>query len=488
VGAREKLAGLAARAFEGLFLSFLPGLAGPSRGVKERWRAAARAAGLARVQEDSEGVAGWAGPFEVRLTRYEDRGSSGTRIRVSGPGMPCGLTIRPEGLATRLRAVRGTREVETGHEVFDAKAWIEGDSTLARAVLGSEARRAIGALFDGRLDRSGRSPFFATGAVEDGVLRVDVADTIPREPASPLRDEVNGLPPAGHAYLDPLSHLPDVLSEVLALARRLGRPCDLAQRLADNLKTEPVAGVRRLALLTLAREFAAHPGSREALRAALLDPDAEVRLQAGIVLGAEGRETLVALAAGEGAEDATTAGAVVALGWHLTLDQSLAVLRHALRTRREGTARACLLALGRRRGQAAIGAIGAVLAVEGPGLAVAAAEALGEGADAAAEAPLVGALASPFAAVRSAAARSLGRVGTTAAVAPLKALEARDSAARVAARQAVAQIQARARGAAPGQLSLAGAESGALSLADGEAGRVSLADEGGRRAPPAGAE
>jgi len=81
--------------------------------------------------------------------------------------------------------------------------------------------------------------------------------------------------------------------------------------------------------------------------------------------------------------------------------------------------------------------------------------------------------------VRVAAARALGRVGTTGAVLPLKGLEARDGAARAATRQAIALIQSRVAGAAPGQLSLAGGESGQLSLATEEQGRLSLADPSG---------
>ena len=68
-------------------------------------------------------------------------------------------------------------------------------------------------------------------------------------------------------------------------------------------------------------------------------------------------------------------------------------------------------------------------------------------------------------------------MGTTAAVLPLKEREARDGAVRAAARQAIAQIQSRAKGAAPGQLSLADGESGQLSLASGEEGGLSLAGD-----------
>jgi HEAT repeat protein len=92
---------------------------------------------------------------------------------------------------------------------------------------------------------------------------------------------------------------------------------------------------------------------------------------------------------------------------------------------------------------------------------------------------LLEALRSDELAVSVAAARALGRAGTVAAVPALR--EATSSGVRgemrSAARQAIAEIQARLTGAEPGQLSLAGAEAGALSLAGGEPGRLSLAEE-----------
>jgi hypothetical protein len=71
----------------------------------------------------------------------------------------------------------------------------------------------------------------------------------------------------------------------------------------------------------------------------------------------------------------------------------------------------------------------------------------------------------------------------TAAVAPLKEVAERHRQAEFqrAARQAVAEIQARQPGASPGQLSLASPEAGQLSLANVEAGRLSFpAGEPGR--------
>ena len=262
---------------------------------------------------------------------------------------------------------------------------------------------------------------------------------------------------------------------MLGLARRLETPEDVPRRLAENLRTETVAGVRSQILVTLARELATHPATREALLAAREDPDAEVRLRAGIALGPEGREVLLRVAGGEGAEDVATERAVLALGVSLTIDEAQDVLRKALRTRREATARACLRVLGQHRGAGVVATLARVMAVERPELAAVAAESLGTTGDALAQTPLLAGLGSPHASVQVAAARALGQLGTIAAVLPLKEREARGGAVRAVARQAIAEIQARAQGAAPGQLSLADGEPGRLSLAPGEAGQLSLA-------------
>ena len=76
----------------------------------------------------------------------------------------------------------------------------------------------------------------------------------------------------------------------------------------------------------------------------------------------------------EGAEDATPERAVLALGFYLTTEEAGGILRSALRTRRETTARACLRALGQRRGAGVVATLAKVVAVEKPELAAVAAE------------------------------------------------------------------------------------------------------------------
>ena len=443
-----------------------------ARARARQWREAARAAGLAGVEESGGALVGWAGRLRVRLSSYGSGKVYGTRITVSGEGLPSDLTVRPEGADTLLQSVRGVREIEIGHDAFDAAAWVQGGPALVRAVLDSANRRAIRALFEGRLERPGLSPFWAVGRIDEGVLCVDVPEVTP--PTTSESPEPAGGWAVGNDFVGGLDRCQEVLPAVLALARRLQTPANVPRRLAENLKTEPVAGVRRQCLTTLAREFPSHPATREALLAAREDPDADVRVRAGIALGLEGRETLLAVARGEGAEDETTERAVEGLGEHLAPEEARDILKNALRTRREATARACLLSLGRGGGEETIATLARVLAIEKGPLASAAADALGLTGDPSAESPLVAALESPHAAVRAAAARALGRVGTVAAVEALKEAEDRDRETRAAARQAIAEIQARAKGAAPGQLSLAEGESGALSFTDGEAGRLSL--------------
>ena len=106
-----------------------------------------------------------------------------------------------------------------------------------------------------------------------------------------------------------------------------------------------------------------------------------------------------------------------------------------------------------------------------------------------AESLAIEALRSDAPPVRTAGARALGRLGTVGAVAALHEAMNRGELPRGAGRQAIAGIQSRLAGAAPGQLSLAGGEAGALSLADGEPGRLSLADDEPETSqPPQGRE
>ena len=450
------------------------------------WHNAAGAVGLTAVElRESFGIpsrlTGRSGPLEVTLERYRrGKHETGTRITIAGMGHGLsGLSLRREGLATAFEKVVGEREIELGDPAFDAELFVQGSAPLARALLDAETRSLLAGLLRGHVPVSGGT-VPARVSLSGGVLRADLQE----RPFSP-----------------PGARLPEVLATLRTVARRLVAPADIALRLAENLRSEPAAGVRLQGLLMLLREYGNHPAAREALLAARADPSAEIRLRAGIALGDEGRELLVELAGAESGEDACAAGAVAALADALPLERTGEILARALRSRRIATARACIERLGRGGGAAAIATLAQVLVLESGELGVAAAQALGAAGQPAGQAPLVTALAAAPLAVRAAAAAALGKIGDVAAVPALRtaaASAAADGALKRAVRQAVAEIQSRLAGAAPGQLSLVaeGAEAGRLSLADtggGAAGRLTLIDpafgerlEGGEvdRTPP----
>jgi HEAT repeat protein len=455
---------------------------------RQLWRRAARLSELASVEESAAALTGRKGRFEVRLESWSDNGQ-GTRIVVSGlrSGHDASLSLQPE----RWRwSGPDPREVDIGDEDFDRAVSVQGSPTLARAVLDATTRRAVAGLVRGNMPVPGRTPLRITGELGDGELRILVPEaTVYRIDASEDK-----LVETSRGFLAPEERLPEVLQFGLNLASRVDEPGDVARRIAQNTAHEPEPRVRESNLLALVREFPDSPATRETLLAALEDPDAVVRLQAGIALRQQGqaqlddhlvrvsRDVLRALAAGEGAEDATSARAMAALGTDLSGEEAQLILHDALRTRRTATATACLGVLAARGGAEAIRAMAKVLAVERDELAAAAADALSQTGDPKAEEPLLRALSDGSRAVQLSALRALGRVGSSSSVASLREAESGGGEMRRAARQAVAEIQARlaeAAGAAPGQLSLAGGEAGQVSLAgEDAAGRLTLVGEG----------
>jgi hypothetical protein len=394
------------------------------------WRLAATTSALSNVnvfEGDLFGgasVSGDSGALHVRLEGYR-RGKyeHGTKIVIRGPGDGAGaLWLRREGLRTAIEErVIGEREIELGDPAFDDEFFVQGQLPLALAILSPETRRRVAGLLRGRVAVPGREPVDVSASLSRGVLEVRVKES--------------GL--SGRR-----EHVPAILAEALDVARLLVAPTDVAARIAENVRLETEPGVRLQAVLALAREFGPHPATRATLLAARHDASEEVRLRAAMALGEEGRETLLDLVARAGTADAVTARALAALGGRLPEGLCEATLRRALdETGLSSTARACLEALGR------------------PGRA-------------SAEGLMIEALRARDSDVQAAAARALGRVGTVAAVPALHEADL----PRSVARQAIAEIQSRLRGAGPGQLSLATGESGALSLAEGEPGRLSLAD------------
>ena len=365
-------------------------------------------------------------------------------VRFPGPPGFAGVRIRRE-----MYKPAGAREVEVGDEQFDSAFYVEGPTRLLSVLLDAQTRlQLVNVNAKGRL------------LIACGEIRVETWDL----------------------------HFASILPLLLQITRRfMEEEVNIAQRLAENARQDPVPGVRLRNLLILVREFPREPGTREILRAACADSSPQVRLRAALELGAEGREVLFEVAESL-KDDESSAQAVVHLGRELTFERTRALLAVSLRKPCLQTARACLEAIGTSGDPEAVDALTNVLAAESD-LATAAAVALGATGSPEAEPPLLRALQRARPDLRVAAATALGRVGTAAAVLPLKDASAssrRDQDLHRATRQAIAEIQARLGGASPGQLSLAGAEAGRLSLPDAEGGELSIAtDPAGRLSLPA---
>ena len=354
-----------------------------------------------------------------------------------------GVTLRRESAGTDFeKTFFGVREIEIGDAAFDDAFFVGGSPALVFASLDAEIRTLL-------LTLNG-----------EGILQV-----------APSWLQLD-IPEAEEERL-----LAKLLVLLLDVARHLSRRGVTGERLAANARDDPRPTVRLQNLLCLIREFGEQPVVAETLRAACEDRSPEVRLRAAIALGADGVDTLQAMTEDLGLADVWQAAAVSALGRRLPIERAEEGLERALRSHHFETARACIEVLG-TGDQAAVEPLVRALAVETGVVAASAASALGALQVAAAEEPLIHALWRDAPGLRVAAAESLGRSASTAAVLPLKQAAERypDAAFRRAARQAIAEIQARLPGASPGQLSLAATEAGQLSLADVEPGQLSLAE------------
>jgi HEAT repeat protein len=373
-----------------------------------------------------------AGVLWVRFETCGDRGQS-TRVAIVAPGAPDFIVVR-----IRSESITGPEEeIEIGDEIFDRTFLIQGPAGMVLALLSAETRRLLLALStETRLE------------IRLGELRAEE---------------------------DSDEKLPALLPRLLDAGRRFSPPPDVSRRLAENVRQDPESGVRLQSLLCLIRE---HPGeleTAEALRAACADPSPEIRLQAAKELGPEGRDVLLKIAESL-VDDTLCAEAVAALSPDLPFEPGKTILDRALGSRHLQTAHACVEALGRNGGAAAVASLAKVLEREKGELATAAVQAL-EALGSPAEPPLIHALQREEKDLRLAAANALSRVGTAAAVLPLEEVAQRswlDRELRRTALHAIAEIQSRLHGASPGQLSLAGAEAGQISLAQAGTGQLSL--------------
>lgn len=372
------------------------------------------------------------GPLEVRITDAHG-GGDGVAVVVEGAEGFSGLKLR-----RHLKLNK--REIEVGDEAFDKAFLVEGP-------LPPVAVRLLDGTLRGQLLRAG----WACDVLEigDGRLRVEVSE----------------------------EDLPRILPILFSISRRFAEPLNVKSQLLHNARRDPNPAVRLFNLLVLIREYPGDPDTLKVLRGACIDPISKVRVRAAIALGDEARDVVLRVAE-KSSDDASCALAVSTLGSELPLERVHDILSRARRKRFLQTARACLDVLG-QRGAEAMDTLARVMNEEEGELATAAALALGAAGGEVAEPLLFQALQSEEGDLQEAAVAALGKFGTAAAVQPLQeAAEGSrlDSKIRGAARQAIAEIQARLVGAAPGQLSLASSEAGQLSLA-AEAGQLSLSPE-----------
>jgi HEAT repeat protein len=426
----------------------------------DQWRSVGRILGLRDIESvdaffGGSMLTGIAGRRRVTLERSPAH-APGTFAELTVEG-DSGITLRPEDGTGDSTAQE--REIELGDEVFDAEVEVHGTPDRVRAILDAETRRIVRLMLRGHLEVPGRRPLSVGGTVSlvDGHLRAVLREG--PEPPAP-------------------SELREVVDALLALADRFDRPSDVAARLAAALEREPQWRVRLSGLEVLSTSYPTDAATVAALRHALVDEVAEVRLQAARGLGDEGREVLLKTACSEAEDDIIAAHAIDALGARMPPDLAASVLRQALRSRRPRTVDSCVQVLGLNGGAAAAPLLARVLALESGALAVAAAKALGKVASPEGEAALLASLKRGEPDVVVAAIEALGHTAGVRVVMSIQEVaEEPDSNVDVrrVARQAVAEIQSRLPGASSGQVSIAEDEAGQLSIADDDPrGRVSL--------------
>ena len=378
------------------------------------------------------------GQLMVRLDKVPIGTLAGTQVTIRGLGhgdQPLEVHKESDEIGAGRRLFE--RDLRIGAEDFDRTFRIVGPVPLALAVLDGETRPRLAEVLGGSLSLKGQPALAALAVLRTNQLTVAVA-----HPKAVLRKDL------GEQVLG-------ALEAVLDLAARLAKPQDVAVRLADNLRHEAEAQVRHNCLDLLLREYPDHSATREALALVREDSDGELRYEAAVASGKEGRETLRQLVTSETASEACAVRAVEALGVFLTVEEAAEKLRKNLRFRRSEVARALIETI-TRHGR------------------------LGRRGDAELEELLIAILEEPTPKLVLAVAEALGAVGSVAAVPALRAVE--DGGGRQAARaarQAIAEIQGRLEGAEHGQLSLTGSEAGALSLlGEDPAGRLSLPQQG----------
>jgi hypothetical protein len=415
------------------------------RRSRDAWLEAVRVCGLRRAEMSwrflgfvaTAHYESFAIRVEPTITRYTAGLALGVRLETVTDRI--GL-LKPDVAAYSVAIVTSNEDITVGEPLVDDRLIVSGERLDVHALLDDETRAL--------LIRLVQPQHLRTLTMVGGTLRV-AAET---------------------------ARFAETLGLLLQLAARLTEVSRVVERVAAIAGRDPLPAVRLTCLHALMEERPRHAATRDALRAALSDDDASVRMTAALTLRTEGLSVLLGLARSPESTSEIASRAIVALGAHFPAEDAARTLETALRSGRYETVGACLDSLA-ARGAAHLGPVRRVLdGLSDTGVALAA-SALGLSGTAEAEPMLLGVLDSGSPDVRAAAVRSLGRVGSAASVPILRELEPRgDAAFRRVVREAVASIQSRLVGAGQGQLALA-SDGGEVSLAADEAGRVSMRDQ-----------
>jgi len=263
-----------------------------------------------------------------------------------------------------------------------------------------------------------------------------------------------------------------MVRRMVKLAQQLAlQPGEVADRLARNATGEDRVRIRVRNLELLQERFRESPITERTSRSALADSSPEMRFQGAAFLGEfDAMAELATL--GTAAEDLRLR-AIAHLVSKAPAARAVQALEKLLSPWASPVQRAAIEGLGRLRHQAAIPSLAALLNTEDKDTAVEIARALEQIGDPSAEPALLSLLDREDDALKLAAARALRRVGTVSAVEPLLPYARRllDSDLRRAARETVAQIQARLGDVDAGRLAV-------VEVSEAE-GAVSLAPESG---------
>lgn len=396
----------------------------------------------------------------VGVSLYQERVQSGknstirTILALRGdPPLPGGVNVAIERMGHGMARTLGVvDDVEIGHAEFDDRYLIDAGDAEAMAVLGGPSRFAAAELLEsGAKMEHGRIEIHLTRGTRDA------------------------------AYMEQLIVASAARVEALSAPLRLPP----AERLADNARVDPIAGVRLRNLEMLLRRHRSTDAARRAAQHALWDSDPRIVTLAAMHVGSEAAETLAALVRDTSrARDARTA-ALIALSRvasdHPELPRLASDAWHQASTQVRVAGLIAAASLGGPV-RARLGVSGWIeVAARSPdeSLQVAAAQAAALAGDGTVEQALCD-LLEARGVVRDEAIAALARVGSLAAVQHLLPLTKgllRAADERRAAEAAVAAIQARCGRGEVGALAVVAGAGGELAVSAEDAGRARIDDE-----------